>query len=62
MPTVGCGSSSACYSTLACFFLQFEGENAALSSMNPYIKEAFGKFKSVLEHFSLASVSSLSPF
>ena len=57
--SIVCGSSSSCYSGLVCFFLQFEGENAALSSMNPYIKEAFGKFKSVLEHFRLASVASL---
>ena len=27
------------------FFLQFEGENAALSSMNGYIQQAFQRFK-----------------
>ena len=59
MGVSGGESSSSCYSGLVCFFLQFEGENAALSSMNPYIKEAFGKFKSVLEHFRLVSVGSL---
>ena len=30
---------------ISIILLQFEGENIALSSLNPYIKESFGRFR-----------------
>jgi len=32
---------------------QFEGENAALSSMNPYIKESFGRFRYLFSEYHI---------
>lgn len=36
------------------YYCQFEGENAALSCMNPYIQEAYGKFRYVMRSIALS--------